>query len=49
VVPAAILFGALSSGGGAMERLANVPAVTVSIVTGVVIFAVAVSSRRRAT
>lgn len=47
VLPAAVLFGALSAGGGAMERTANVPAVTVSIVTGVVIFAVAVSSRRR--
>ena len=41
VLPAALLFGMLSAGGGAMERTAGVPAVMVSIVIGVVIFAVA--------
>lgn len=41
VVPAALLFGMLSAGGGAMERTAGVPAVTVSIVVGLVIFAAA--------
>jgi simple sugar transport system permease protein len=47
VVPAALLFGALSAGGGAMERTANLPAVTVSIVTGVLIFLVAALPRLR--
>ncbi|HEX8552970.1 MAG TPA: ABC transporter permease [Abditibacteriaceae bacterium] len=47
IVPTAIFFGALSAGGGSMERLAGVPAVTVAVVTGAVIFAVAVFSRRR--
>lgn len=47
VLPAALLFGALSAGGGVMERSYNIPAVIVSVVTGLVIFAVAVSARRR--
>jgi simple sugar transport system permease protein len=37
VLPAALLFGMLSAGGGAMERSANVPAVAVSMVTGVLV------------
>lgn len=37
VLPAALLFGLLSAGGGAMERSADVPAVAVSMVTGVLI------------
>jgi ABC-type uncharacterized transport system permease subunit len=37
VVPAALLFGMLSAGGGAMERSANVPAVAVSMATGVLV------------
>jgi len=41
VLPAALLFGMLSAGGGAMERNTGVPAVTVSIVIGVVICAAA--------
>jgi len=45
VVPAALLFGMLSAGGGAMERNANVPAVTISVVVGVVIFVVAALPR----
>ncbi|MDF2441543.1 MAG: ral nucleoside transport system permease protein [Abditibacteriota bacterium] len=45
VLPAALLFGMLSAGGGAMERTAGVPAVTVSIVIGLVIFAVAAFSK----
>jgi simple sugar transport system permease protein len=45
VMPAALLFGMLNAGGGAMERTANVPAVTVSIVIGLVIFAVALLPR----
>jgi ABC-type uncharacterized transport system permease subunit len=47
VVPAALLFGMLNAGGGAMERSANVPAVTVSIVIGIVICAVAALPRLR--
>ncbi len=37
VLPAALLFGLLSAGGGAMERSAGVPAVAVSMVTGILI------------
>jgi simple sugar transport system permease protein len=47
VIPAALLFGMLSAGGGAMERSANVPAVTVSILTGLLIFLVAALPRLR--
>lgn len=47
IVPAALGFGLLSAGGGAMERNAGVPAVAVSMVIGVVIFALAAVSRRR--
>jgi simple sugar transport system permease protein len=48
VLPAALLFGMLSAGGGAMERNTGVPAVTVSIVIGVVICAVAALPKLRA-
>jgi simple sugar transport system permease protein len=37
VLPAALLFGLLSAGGAAMERSAGVPAVAVSMVTGILI------------
>jgi simple sugar transport system permease protein len=47
VIPAALLFGLLNAGGGAMERTANVPAVTVSVVIGIVIFLVALLPRLR--
>jgi simple sugar transport system permease protein len=47
VLPAALLFGMLSAGGGAMERSANVPAVAVSMVTGVLICLVALLPRLR--
>jgi simple sugar transport system permease protein len=47
VVPAALLFGMLNAGGGAMERNTQVPAVTVSIVTGIVICLVAALPRLR--
>ena len=46
VVPAALLFGMLSAGGNAMERTANVPAVTVSIVIGIVIFLTALLGKQ---
>ncbi|MDQ3813867.1 MAG: ABC transporter permease, partial [Armatimonadota bacterium] len=45
VLPAALLFGILSAGGGAMERSANVPAITVSIIIGVVVFVIAAMPR----
>ncbi|HVF85416.1 MAG TPA: ABC transporter permease, partial [Abditibacteriaceae bacterium] len=45
VLVAALLFGMLSAGGGAMERTANVPAATVNIVVGVLIFVIAVLPR----
>jgi simple sugar transport system permease protein len=45
VVPAALLFGMLDSGGKSMERTANVPAVTVFVIIGVVIFVVAAIPR----
>jgi simple sugar transport system permease protein len=47
VLPAALLFGMLSAGGGAMERSANVPAVAVSMVTGVLICLVAILPRMK--
>jgi simple sugar transport system permease protein len=47
VVPAALLFGMLNAGGGAMERNTGVPAVTVSIITGIVICLVAALPRLR--
>ena len=40
VVVAALLFGALAAGAGAMQRVAGVPAVFVSIVQAVTVFAV---------
>jgi len=45
VVPAALLFGMLSAGGGAMERNTGVPAVTVSIISAIVICMIAVLPR----
>jgi simple sugar transport system permease protein len=45
VVPAALLFGMLDAGGKSMERIADVPAVTVFIIIGVVIFVVAALPR----
>ncbi|MBV9470533.1 MAG: ABC transporter permease [Abitibacteriaceae bacterium] len=47
VLPAALLFGMLDAGGKAMERDANVPAVTVSIVIGIVIFVMAAIPKLR--
>ena len=44
-IPSALLFGMLSAGGGAMERSADVPAVTSYIVVGVLVFFAAVASR----
>ena len=45
IIPAALLFGMLSSGGGAMERSADVPAVAVSMVTGVLVCLLAILPR----
>ena len=45
MIPAAMLFGFLDAGGGAMERTAGVPAVMVSVITGVLICAVALMPR----
>lgn len=45
MIPAAMLFGFLDAGGGAMERMAGVPAVMVSVITGVLICAVALLPR----
>jgi simple sugar transport system permease protein len=45
VVPSALLFGMLSAGGGAMERTANVPAVAVSMATGLLVCLFAVLPR----
>ncbi len=45
LLPAALLFGGLSAGGGAMERNAGVPAVTVSLVVGVLVCFVALLPR----
>jgi simple sugar transport system permease protein len=47
VLPAALLFGLLSAGGGAMERSANIPAVAVSMVTGILICLSAALGRMR--
>ena len=47
VVPAALLFGMLSAGGGAMERRAGIPAVTVSIVVGILVCSAALLPRLR--
>ncbi len=44
-IASALLFGMLSAGGGAMERSANVPAVTSYIVVGVLVFFASVASR----
>jgi simple sugar transport system permease protein len=44
-IPSALLFGMLSAGGGAMERSADVPAVTSYIVVGVLVFFAAVAQR----
>jgi simple sugar transport system permease protein len=41
VIPAALMFGMLAAGGGAMERVAGVPAVAVQVITGVAIFVLA--------
>ncbi len=46
-IPSALLFGMLSAGGGAMERSVNVPAVTSTIVVGVLVFFAAVAPRLR--
>jgi simple sugar transport system permease protein len=48
VLPAALLFGLLSAGGGAMERSANIPAVAVSMVTGILICLSAALGRLKA-
>lgn len=45
LLPAALLFGILSAGGGAMERNAGVPAVTVSLVVGVLVCCAALLPR----
>lgn len=45
IIPAALLFGMLSAGGGAMERSANVPAVAVSMITGVLVCLLAILPR----
>ncbi len=47
VIPAALLFGMLDAGGKSMERTADVPAVTVFVIIGVVIFVVAAIPRLR--
>ena len=49
VIPAACVFGVLQSGGGAMERDAQVPAVATAVIIGVVIFLLAMVPRLRAT
>ncbi len=48
VVPAALLFGMLSAGGGAMERSADVPAVAVSMITGILVCLLAGVGRLKA-
>jgi simple sugar transport system permease protein len=45
ILPAAFVFAMLTSGGGAMERNAGVPAVAVSVIIGVVVFALAAVPR----
>ncbi|HEX9997416.1 MAG TPA: ABC transporter permease [Abditibacterium sp.] len=47
VLPAALCFGALSAGGGAMERNAGVPAVAVSMIVGVLICALAAMQKNK--
>lgn len=47
VVLAALLFGMLGAGGGAMERNAGMPAVTVSIIVGVLVCCAALLPRLR--
>lgn len=47
VVPSALVFGMLNAGGGALERDAGVPAVAVSVVTGVIIFVMAALPKLR--
>jgi simple sugar transport system permease protein len=47
VVPAALLFGMLNAGGGSMERNTGVPAVTVSIIAGIIICLIAAIPRLR--
>ena len=46
ILGTALLFGLLNAGGGGMERMANVPAVTVSIVIGVVLLAIGARPQR---
>lgn len=48
IVVAAILFGALQAGAGAMQRDAGIPAVAVQVVQAVVILAMLLATRRRA-
>jgi simple sugar transport system permease protein len=48
IAVAAILFGALQAGAGAMQRDAGIPAVAVQVVQAVVILAMLLASRRRA-
>lgn len=45
VLPAAFIFAVLTSGGGAMERNTGVPSVAVSVIIGVVVFALAAVPR----
>ncbi len=47
VLPAALLFGMLGAGGGAMERSAGIPSVTVSIIVGVLVCSAALLPRLR--
>jgi simple sugar transport system permease protein len=48
VVPAAAFFAALATGSGAVQRVANVPSVTVQIIeAGVIFFSVGFALRRR--
>jgi simple sugar transport system permease protein len=50
VIPAALFFAALASGSGAMQRVANVPSVTVQVVEALVIlFSVGFALPRRGT
>lgn len=45
LIPAALLFGILKAGGGAMERNAGVPSLTVSLVVGVLVCCAALLPR----
>jgi simple sugar transport system permease protein len=47
VLPSALMFGMLGAGGGAMERSANIPAVTVSLVVGILVCCAALLPRLR--